>query len=45
MPTVAALMGGVIAQEAIKLVTNQYAPLDNTVILDLVRSASEKFKF
>lgn len=37
-------MGGIAAQEAIKLVTNQYQPLDNTVGIDLVKSGMEKFK-
>ena len=45
LPTTAALVGGVVAQEVIKLVTNQYTPLDNTVIIDLVKSATEKYKF
>jgi amyloid beta precursor protein binding protein 1 len=34
-----------VAQEAIKLVTNQYMPLDNTVIINLVKSSLEKYKF
>lgn len=37
-------MGGIVGQEAIKLVTNQYQPLDNTVAIDLVKSGIEKFK-
>ena len=45
LPTTAALLGGVVAQETIKLITSQYAPLDNTVIFDLVKSQSEKWKF
>nr|XP_019049437.1 amyloid beta protein binding protein 1 [Kwoniella bestiolae CBS 10118]OCF28367.1 amyloid beta protein binding protein 1 [Kwoniella bestiolae CBS 10118] len=45
LPTTAAFLGGVVAQEAIKLVTNQYTPLDNTVIVNLVKSESAKFKF
>nr|XP_019015140.1 amyloid beta protein binding protein 1 [Kwoniella pini CBS 10737]OCF53921.1 amyloid beta protein binding protein 1 [Kwoniella pini CBS 10737] len=45
LPTTAAFLGGVVAQEAIKLVTNQYSPLDNTVIVDLIKSQSAKFKF
>lgn len=31
---IAALMGGVVAQEAIKLATLQYVPLNNTLIFD-----------
>lgn len=45
LPTTAAFLGGLVAQEAIKLVTGQYNPLDNTVIVDLVKSGMEKFKF
>lgn len=37
-------MGGIVAQEAIKHVTNQYQPLDNTVSVDLIKSGIEKFK-
>ncbi|BEI88551.1 uncharacterized protein CcaverHIS019_0112690 [Cutaneotrichosporon cavernicola] len=43
-PNTAAFMGGIVGQEAIKLVTNQYQPLDNTVAVDLVKSGIEKFK-
>lgn len=43
-PTTAAFVGGIAAQEIIKLVTNQYEPLDNTVTIDLVKSGVEKFK-
>ncbi|KIR38806.1 amyloid beta protein binding protein 1 [Cryptococcus deuterogattii 99/473] len=45
IPTTAAFVGGIVAQEAIKLVTNQYTPLDNTVVLNLIKSESSKFKF
>ncbi|ODN77962.1 hypothetical protein L202_05055 [Cryptococcus amylolentus CBS 6039] len=45
IPTTAALVGGVVAQEVIKLVTNQYTPLDNTVVFDLIKSGSAKYKF
>lgn len=31
---VAALIGGIAAQEVIKLATHQYIPLDNTLIFD-----------
>jgi amyloid beta precursor protein binding protein 1 len=43
-PTTAAFIGGIAAQEVIKLVTNQYRPLDNTATIDLVKSGVEKFK-
>ncbi|ORY29355.1 hypothetical protein BCR39DRAFT_532469 [Naematelia encephala] len=45
LPTTAAFLGGLVGQEAIKLVTNQYNPLDNTCIVDLVQSGIEKFRF
>ena len=41
LPATAALMGGLVAQEAIKLVTNQYMPMDNTVIVDLIKSSTK----
>ncbi|ORX37378.1 hypothetical protein BD324DRAFT_625903 [Kockovaella imperatae] len=44
LPTTAAFIGGLVAQEAIKLVTDQYSPLDNTVIVDLVKSTTTAFK-
>lgn len=44
IPTTAAFIGGIAAQEVIKLVTNQYAPLDNTAAVDLVKSSIEKLK-
>jgi len=37
---IASLMGGLVAQEAIKLITRQYIPSDNTCIFDGVTSAS-----
>jgi amyloid beta precursor protein binding protein 1 len=43
-PTTAAFFGGIAAQEVIKLVTNQYKPLDNTAAVDLIKSGVEKFK-
>ncbi|RSH77611.1 uncharacterized protein EHS24_003171 [Apiotrichum porosum] len=43
-PTTAAFFGGIAAQEVIKLVTNQYNPLDNTAVVDLVKSGVDKFK-
>jgi hypothetical protein len=36
-------LGGVVAQEAIKLVTSQYIPLNNTGIIDLVKGGIDKF--
>lgn len=45
LPTTAALLGGLAAQEAIKLVTAQYAPLDNTCVVDLVHSTTSRYRF
>ncbi|KAJ9109758.1 hypothetical protein QFC19_001988 [Naganishia cerealis] len=44
LPTTSAFIGGIVAQEAIKLITAQYVPLDNTCIIDLVKSSLEKFR-
>jgi amyloid beta precursor protein binding protein 1 len=44
LPTTAAFVGGLVAQEAIKLVTNQYMPLDNTLIVDLIKSTTSVLK-
>lgn len=41
---IASLMGGIGAQEAIKIITEQYIPLDNTLIFDGIRSVSERWK-
>lgn len=38
---VSALTGGLVAQEALKVITRQYVPLDNTCIFDGVTSRSE----
>ena len=44
LPNMAAFLGGIVAQEAIKLVTNQYNPVDNTVVADLISSSLEKYR-
>jgi amyloid beta precursor protein binding protein 1 len=41
---IAALTGGMVAQEAIKVVTRQYVPVDSTCIFDGVFSKSEVLK-
>ncbi|PYH96638.1 putative ubiquitin-like activating enzyme [Aspergillus ellipticus CBS 707.79] len=41
---ISALSGGLVAQEALKVITRQYGPLDNTCIFDGVRSGSEMYK-
>jgi amyloid beta precursor protein binding protein 1 len=40
LPQIAGLMGGLIAQEAIKLVTKQYVPLNGTCIFNGIRSTT-----
>ena len=35
---IAALTGGLVAQEVIKVVTKQYVPIDNTCVFDGVES-------
>lgn len=44
LPQIAALMGGLVAQEAIKLVTKQYVPLNGTCILNGIRSTTSVVK-
>ncbi|KAJ2962023.1 hypothetical protein NQZ79_g2820 [Umbelopsis isabellina] len=34
LPNIASLMGGLVAQEVIKVITRQYIPIDNTCIYD-----------
>jgi NEDD8-activating enzyme E1 regulatory subunit len=41
---IASLTGGMVAQEAIKVVTRQYVPVDNTCIFDGVFSKSQALK-
>jgi amyloid beta precursor protein binding protein 1 len=41
--TTAALMGGIVAQEAIKIITHQYVPLQNTLLFDGIQSGSASF--
>ncbi|EAL88910.1 hypothetical protein KXW98_003959 [Aspergillus fumigatus] len=41
---ISALTGGLVAQEALKVITRQYVPLDNTCIFDGVRSRSEMYR-
>ncbi|QRW20828.1 cytochrome P450 family protein [Rhizoctonia solani] len=44
LPTTAALVGGLVAQEAIKVITRQYIPIDGTCIIDLVSSTTATIK-
>ncbi|KAK4052714.1 hypothetical protein OIV83_002001 [Microbotryomycetes sp. JL201] len=40
LPQMAALLGGMVAQEAIKLITKQYVPLNGTCIVNGIRSTT-----
>jgi NEDD8-activating enzyme E1 regulatory subunit len=42
---IASLTGGQVAQEAIKLITKQYVPVDNLCIFDGIASRAEVLKF
>lgn len=44
LPTTAAFLGGLVAQEAIKLVTKQYVPLEGVCVVDLVSSTTGVIK-
>ncbi|KAF9893270.1 hypothetical protein FE257_011700 [Aspergillus nanangensis] len=41
---ISSLTGGLVAQEALKVITRQYVPLNNTCVFDGVHSRSEMFK-
>lgn len=41
---ISSLTGGLVAQEALKVITRQYGPLDNTCVFDGARSKSEMYK-
>ncbi|OSX81262.1 hypothetical protein BU14_0023s0066 [Porphyra umbilicalis] len=41
---VAALVGGLAAQEVMKLVTKQFVPVNNTVVVNLVAGTTESFE-
>ncbi|OJJ37692.1 hypothetical protein ASPWEDRAFT_106942 [Aspergillus wentii DTO 134E9] len=41
---ISSLTGGLVAQEALKVITRQYGPLDNTCLFDGARSRSEMYK-
>ena len=42
---VSSVLGGMVAQEAIKLLTRQYVPVDGICVFDGIRSKSAVFKF
>ena len=41
---ISSLAGGLVAQEALKVLTRQYVPLDNTCVFDGARSRSEMYR-
>ncbi|EXJ94272.1 amyloid beta protein binding protein 1 [Capronia coronata CBS 617.96] len=41
---ISSVIGGVVAQESIKLLTRQYVPVDGTCVFDGIRSKSDVFK-
>lgn len=41
---ISALMGGIAAQEAVKLISHQYVPMENTVVYDGIYSRTECLK-
>lgn len=41
---ISSLAGGLVAQEALKVLTRQYGPLDNTCVFDGARSRSEMYR-
>lgn len=41
---ISSLTGGLVAQEALKVLTRQYVPLDNTCVFDGIGSRSEMFR-
>jgi amyloid beta precursor protein binding protein 1 len=43
IPSVAAFVGGCVAQEAIKIITGQYTPLNNTLIYNAVDCSTTSF--
>lgn len=45
LPQMAALLGGIVAQEVIKITTKQYVPLNGTLIFDGISSTSQSFHF
>jgi len=44
LPSVAAFLGGVAAQEAIKIITEQFIPVNNTFIYNGIKQTSSTFE-
>lgn len=40
LPSVAAFLGGVVAQEAVKIITEQFIPMNNTFIYNGIKQTS-----
>lgn len=38
LPNMAAFLGGLVAQEAIKMITNQYVPVNGYCVVDLIQT-------
>jgi len=43
LANIASLLGGMVSQEVIKLITKQYIPANNTVVFNGVRSTSSAY--
>jgi len=43
LPNVAAFLGGLVAQEVIKLITQQYIPINNTVVYEGIKSTTTTY--
>ena len=43
LPNMAALLGGLVSQEIIKLITHQYIPLNNSCIFDGIKASSRTY--
>ena len=41
---ISAIVGGIVAQEAIKVITKQYVPVDNTCLYDGVKSRTSALR-
>lgn len=41
---ISSLMGGMVAQEIIKIITKQYVPIDNTCVFDGIVSRAQSFR-
>ncbi|ORX93799.1 NEDD8-activating enzyme E1 regulatory subunit [Basidiobolus meristosporus CBS 931.73] len=44
LPSIAALLGGIVSQEVIKLVTKQYIPLNNTLVYNGINATTSTYE-